>query len=348
MKAIRKLCCVSCIVILFMSGCSTKNTKQGTSAQNASAAQSTSSSTSAVSNSVSSSIVTTNSVSFTAQINKSKLGKPIKASHICADSANIYYISPIDNMIYSVNKSMAVQYPNGNVMQAGSNTGGLQFINETASELLVSNNIIYYTDRADENKIYTIGTNGQNKKKLVDESVHNMILMGNYIYYIDDNNNLKVFDTSKGETYFLQANTRCFDSDGTSIYYGVTNSDGSDTLSSMNVDGTGNRVLSNDSPTSIIVNGGKVFYTNGGDSQILYYITTDGKARARYSDIQAENIQYSGGYIYYANAGDFENLYKILINGSQNTKVVEVPFESSFVVNNGAIYFVPNYLRLQI
>ena len=336
MKAIKIFFYMLLIFILLMSGCNIINTKNALPVQNATKA------VPSTGNSISSIASAANFITGKVQINKGMLGKPLKASCMYVYGMKLYYISPINNRISAINKTTAVQYSNRNSATAGSNIIKLQFINETASELLVSNNIIYYTNRNDKDKIYTIDANGQNKKKLVDESAHNMMLMGSYIYYIDNDNKLKVYDTSLGITYLLHSNIGCFDSDGTNIYCRIMNSDGSNTLNSMNIDGTGNKVLKNDIPLKVVVNNGKVFYTNGEDSQTLYYITTDGKINARYNDIQAGYFQYSSGYIYYSNTGDFENLYKIQINGSHNTKIIDDPFGASFIVDKGIVYFTRN------
>lgn len=336
MKAIRNFFYMLLILILLLSGCNIINTKKASSVQNSTKT------VPSTGNSVSSIAGAANFITGKVQINKGMLGKPLKASYMYVYGMKLYYISPINNRISVINKTMAVQYSNRNNTAAVSNIGKLQFINETASELLVSNNIIYYTNRNDKDKIYTIDTNGQNKKKLVDESAHNMMLMGSYTYYLDNDNKLKVFDTSLKITYLLDSNIGCFDSDGAKIYCRMMNSDGSNTLNSINIDGTGNKILKNDIPLKVVVNNGKVFYSNGGDSQTLYFITTDGKINARYNNIQTGYFQYSSGYIYYSNAGDFENLYKIQINGSHNTKIIDDPFGASFIVDKGIVYFTRN------
>lgn len=329
MKGTRKLFYALCIVMLTITGCSIKTQS------NTDTTQSQPSSASMIPNYVSSKAVVNNSVSSIIQI-KNSIGKPIKASNIFINNINLYYISPINGEITCTNKNAAVKYSNNSIVTI-SNIGKLQFINESPSEMLLSNNIIYYTNREDDNKIYTIGINGQNKKKLVNEPAHNMILMGSYIYYLNGENILKVFDASTGVIYTLQINAICFDSDGTNIYYEALNSDGHYSINSIKIDGSGVQCLNNDSTTDIIVNNGKVFYANEKDGQTLYYTTTDGKTRARFTDIQAGNIKYGGGYIYYTD--DFNNLYKIRLDGSLNTKVINDPFVSSFIVDNGIIYF---------
>lgn len=328
MKSIWKLCCILCLVTLFMTGCGTSSTNQTTSTQTK-----TQSSTNTVKNNSGS---VSGSVFQTALPILSITGTPVKSSGLFVYNSNIYYISPVNNEIVCVSANTAVQYPNNNASTT-SNIGKLQYINELPSEMLYSNNLVYYTNRADNNKIYSLDLKGQNKKKLVDESAHNMIMMGNYIYYINNENKLKIFDSGSGTTYSLQINAICFDSDGTNIYYEASNSDGTYSLDSAKVDGTGVQILSNDSTSSLTVNNGNIFYINGSDGHTLYYMTTDGKTKARFTDIQAGNLQYANGYIYYCD--DFGKLYKIKTDGSSNTQIITDPSMSSFIIDNGTIYY---------
>lgn len=349
------------VLALVMSGCSVLNTQansqQGTSAGTA-ASQSQQPQTSATTNTVSGSNVIAGARA--AGIDQTRIGSPLKGANMVVSNGIVYYINSLQgNKIFFLDTKMArdLTVTNSNTGSTGSGTSntivsgtgtsssGLssthaaQLGDESASEVLVFNNIIYYVNMGDWNKIYTMNTEGTNKMKLVDETARNMELMGDYIYYLNNKDELIAYDTSSQTRYDLQIKAGCFDSDGTKIYYQSIGPGSKYSLYSAGLDGGGALKLSDDAPITLWAQDGELFYTNGWGNEEFYTNTIDGTNRVKLTNDKIENAIYSSGMIYYIDDTNFSMIYKESPDGKSIAKISDVPFVTSMTIDNGTVYF---------
>lgn len=251
-------------------------------------------------------------------------GNPIKSSAFIQNGNFVYYCNWSDgDKIYKMNL-------NG--------TGSQKIGDDASDEMIMSNNLIYYSNVSDDHKLYSINVDGTGRKKILDEKCSNLILIGNIMFYIDFDNNIKVLDTISGKTSTLQIKSRCFDSDGTNIYYENYAVDKL-SFSSAKVDGTNTVKVNDDAPLMIVVQSKDVYYINGSDNDKIYKISSNGTGRIKLNDNSASNLVVDNGYIYYINNSDFQKIYKMKLDGTGNTKVCDASFVKTFNIAGNLAYF---------
>jgi hypothetical protein len=219
-------------------------------------------------------------------------------------------------------------------------TGSKKIVDDSVSELLLSNNIIYYANESDQDKMYTINIDGTGRKKLLDERAYNLDLLGNLIYYIDSNSNIATLNISSGKKISLNLKSRCFDSDGTYIYYEDYSL--KHVLSSVKVDGSNYGRVSEDFPMNIASQSGVAYYINGWDNNKIYKISSDGSSRIKLNDYRSSNLTLDNGWIYYINNSDYDKIYKIKVDGSSSTIVSSESFVKNFNIAGNYIFFDKN------
>jgi hypothetical protein len=267
-------------------------------------------------------------------------GPAIRAAEVAiGKDGNVYYSSAVNDYKLSVLKITDVIDYKSN--KKNTTIAAVRRIgDEAASEIILFNDMIYYTNKADGNRIYSINADGTNKLKLVDEPARNMIMIGNLIYYINAEDSLLVYNISNEKTASLDIKTRIFDSDGDSIYYEIKDSMMNNALGTIKIDGTKMTTLCEHAPTSISVQAGNAYYANGRDKNRIYNIASDGSKKRALNDFQSANLIYSNGVIYYINNSDSGRIYKIQSDGSGSTKVCDNIFVKSFIVDGNTIYFI--------
>ncbi|MBC2578824.1 DUF5050 domain-containing protein [Clostridium sp. DJ247] len=256
-------------------------------------------------------------------VGPSNVGASIKFSSVIQAGNTLYYSNWSDkDKIYKINAD---------------GTGKQKISDDSASELILSNNTIYYSNKSDSYKIYSINTDGTGRKKLLDERTYNLILLGTFIYYIGPNNTIYALDVSNGSKSSLNIQSRCFDSDGTNIYYEDYLMNGS--LSSIQINGTNKTKISDDAPMDIVVQAKVIYYSNAGDGNKLYKVSSDGTNKTKLNDFKSMNLVLDNGWIYYINDSDYDKIYKIKLDGTNNTKVSDESFVKSFSIAGNFIYF---------
>ena len=214
----------------------------------------------------------------------------------------------------------------------GSTAGNTKFINE--GRAAIQGDWIYFSNREDYGKLYTINTDGTGKQQL-DDIVYAFYIniVGDWIYYSGgfyDERKLYTIRTDGTSRQKLSddraENTRVI---GDRIYY----SNGSDygKLYTIRTDGTGRQKLSDDRFASDFdVVDDLIYYSNGSDGDKLYTIRTDGTDRQKLSDDRPFFINVSGDWIYYCNADDGRKLYTIHTDGTGRHKLSD---DTTWVIN---------------
>lgn len=317
-------CLIFTVFIFGLVGCQSPiKSSSNKSAQSATSQNVTENSVQNASNDSNSNAGTNFSAVPGAIVNPGSFSSPIKSSLVFQNGSLLYYANWSDgDKIYKMNLD---------------GTGSQKICDNSASELIIANNIIYYSNESDSGKLYSVNIDGTGNKKLANEKVNNLEILGNLIYYIDSNNTISTLDITNGTKIPLNIKSRCFDSDGTYIYYEDYLSNHA--LSSIKVDGSNYGKVFDDAPIYITSLSGVVYYVNGYDGNKVYKISSDGSSRTKLNDSEASNLTLDGGWIYYINNSDFDKIYKIKIDGSNNTKVSDESFVKYFSVVGNYVFF---------
>lgn len=123
--------------------------------------------------------------------------------------------------------------------------------------------------------------------------------------------------------------------DGNYIYYSPSNSIG---LWRMNMDGSGNTMLTYDTPRYINVYNGYVYYCCLNDNNYIYRICADGTGRSMIVNNAASYLNVKNGFIYFSNDSYGGTLYKINIDGSGKLKINDDKSKFINVVDNNIYY----------
>jgi hypothetical protein len=197
----------------------------------------------------------------------------------------VTHISVIGDWIYYVSQTER------GVIRIRTDGSGRQQLNDDLSSLLaVYGDVIYYSNRDDNNKLYTMRVDGSDRRKLSDDQAFCINVVGNVIYYLASpsfyiGHNLYSMRTDgtertnlsdrfansflSGGTYFAGINVvdniiYCFNR--SSSYWGV--------LFKMNTDGSNGQTIYNAGGSSVNVVGDWIFYYNS--DQNVRMVRTDG------------------------------------------------------------------------
>lgn len=165
---------------------------------------------------------------------------------------------------------------------------------------------IYYRNTQDGNKLYGQKSNGEYKKKLVNDQVDSINVIGYTVYY----RNI---------------------SDGNKIY-------------SVKTDGTGRKKVLDQAVERFVVSGGYIYY-KGADKKI-YKITTQGTEKKVLVSDNVDRFTVISDSIYYTNASQGYKLYKVNIYGEEMKElttmaVLNFDIENDviyFAISNSTVY----------
>ena len=195
-----------------------------------------------------------------------------------SDSRAIY-INVVGNRVYFTNDDYFI---------CTIKTDGSDFItlnNNQSSYIQVVGDDIFYVNGDDDDRVYTIKSDGSGRKKLSDDTdVWSMNVVDGRIYYC-------IGDERQG-------------------YY----------IHSMNTDGSSKQKLCDDDSNSIIVVGDWVYYIHyeTPNNAAIYRIKTDGGSRQKLTDGVGFAFNVVGDWIYYAVLDD--GLHRIKTDGSNRQK----------------------------
>ncbi|MDF2532757.1 MAG: hypothetical protein K0Q65_2338, partial [Clostridia bacterium] len=164
----------------------------------------------------------------------------------------------------------------------------------------VAGDRIYYSNWDDDSTLYSMNTDGSDRKRMNGDNPLYMNVVGDRIYYSGN------LSGSKG------------------IY-------------SVKTDGTDRIKLTDDSPYRMTVADGWVYYNNENDDTKLYAIRTDGSDRHKLTDDSGLSINVVDNRIYYKN-GKENKIYSINTDGSDR-KLLSNDSAEWLVVGDSRIYY---------
>ncbi|MFT9116331.1 MAG: DUF5050 domain-containing protein [Sporolactobacillus sp.] len=231
-------------------------------------------------------------------------------------------------------------------------TGKTKLADDTALDINVVGDWIYYTDMKDTNTtyLYKMRTDGSDRMKLSSKIGLYPNVVGDWIYYIGITDGSSAITLCRmktdGSADTMLANhlgqyinvyngwiyywtEEMYNSSG--IYYD---------LCKMKTDGTGKTVLATGkAATAFNVSGDWLYYIDfftTDPDQPIYRMRTDGTGKTKLNDDAVENFNVQGGWIYYlaSNTDQGNILYKMRPDGSDRTQLAA---DSDSTVSSGML-----------
>ncbi|MCL1851567.1 MAG: DUF5050 domain-containing protein [Peptococcaceae bacterium] len=200
---------------------------------------------------------------------------------------------------------------------------------------------VYYFNQDDSKYgLWTMGSNGDNKKRLIDESAFYINVVGDWIYYfgVDSINSIKTDGSHIYKVVDAYVSNLIVVDDW--IYFSVS----SDGIYSLRPDGTGMVKLYEYSlfdygEREINIDNGRIYFDAMSG---VHSMKTDGSDLIKLSDDPVSCLTVSDGRIYYLNLDDAQKIYSMKIDGSDRKKVCdELPYQIN--VADGKIYYINRY-----
>lgn len=205
------------------------------------------------------------------------------------------------------------------------------------------NNLIYYSNYKDNNRLYRMNMDGSNRKKLSDDSAVDISVVGGRIYYVSFPEkglySVKTDGTDKRTLYTGQAGA--LNVTGGRIYY--CDVDDGYRLYSMKTDGTNRKKLSDDWIHELLVEGDRIYYTIYNESRHIYTMKTDGTGRKKLNNDDALCLQLGNGRLYYfVVEGGERGIYSIKTDGTDRRTHLVKHVQAMHVCGDD-IYYIDFY-----
>ncbi|MCD8180947.1 MAG: DUF5050 domain-containing protein [Firmicutes bacterium] len=185
---------------------------------------------------------------------------------------------------------------------------------------------VYYASDSDYQRLYSVGINGKNRKKLSDRSVYGLEMYGGSVYYLSaDESFLYRADNESGEECVIAAavNTLGTDADGW-LYYqeldGAARESGA--VFRLNLDSGETERLTAASVRYPLLYGDYIYFNIDGSNN-MFAVTTDGAASYEISigdtstvKLYTFNCRFFGGYILVENGVWYGSIVRMNLDGS--------------------------------
>lgn len=206
-----------------------------------------------------------------------------------------------------------------------------------ASFVVLSEELAYYRNTQDGNKLYKSKLNSELKVKLSDDQVSDLNLIGNKLYYRNDSDGGKIYSikidgTTRG--LVLDEAVESFVVSGQYIFF---KSPTDNKIYRTNIEGKEKKLITDDFVDKFIVKGNNLYYINTSSDGFIFRISSDGDDRMAITSEKAVNLAYEKERIYYVSAAD-SRIYSIGMNGEAIKKVADYSVVA-INVNNGIIYY---------
>ncbi|MCY6355153.1 DUF5050 domain-containing protein [Clostridium sp. ZS2-4] len=178
---------------------------------------------------------------------------------------------------------------------------------------------IYYCNLLDYGKLYKIRIDGTGRTKLCNDLAEEIIVENQWIYYANAAEDYKLYKIKNDGTNRTKLNNDySANANLANGFIYYTNCSDNFRVYRIKADGTGRTALNNDKSGFLNVVDGWIYYENLSDSSKIYRITTSGTNRAKVSDQSGSFLNAADGWIYYTNLNNNNSLYKMKIDGTSN------------------------------
>ncbi len=242
-----------------------------------------------------------------------------------ADSVNILDATTAASLEEETTAGLEILYGQitvtGDSIVGNAVTGTSQYGN-TAGNLInsgivcESGNKIFYYNKSDNKKLYVMNSDGSGKAPIGNvQGAMELNVMGDYVYYQAGGiYRVKIKDGTV-ETLIASDCHNMVVTNSAIIYTKTDN--GVNKVFKMNLDGSGEVVLSENLASGLNVYEDKVYYINGSDSGRIYSMNLDGSDDSVF--LSSKNVQellVDSGWVYYvSNSSDGNHIYCISADG---------------------------------
>ena len=166
---------------------------------------------------------------------------------------------------------------------------------------------IYYSSKS-EGKMYKEKKDGSEKTAVTNDSASDINVAGDWIYYKNNSDGGRIYKIKAdgtGRTRLNDVNSNSINVSGEWIYYYAGGIIEGFKLYKMKLDGTGITKLSEDRiplNSSFCVEGEWIYYTTGSTlSGSIYKMKTDGTGKTKINEDKSAYINIAGDWIYFSN-----------------------------------------------
>ncbi len=170
------------------------------------------------------------------------------------------------------------------------------------SNLIVQNDMIYFTNPDEQGMLYSMTTDGTNAKKLSDKKVFRIIVEGEWIYYIAALVNEQTYETA----YELRK---------------------------IKTNGTGDVSLDPEAGYNLLIDHDWLYYTVASENNRLYRIKTNGQGRIKLSDDNITMLNLANEKLYYTTTPGYY-LKVCELDGSGSTQLIDETASGIFIVGD--------------
>ena len=187
--------------------------------------------------------------------------------------------------------------------------------------IAVNSDWLYFRNHNDRGKLYKAPKNESISYKICDDVVIYINSYKNFIIYVNSNDYCMYSIQSDGNNKRKICNDICkmFVVVGNWIFY-VNESDCC-CLYKISIDGSRRQKLNSDSSNFMNIIDNWVYYRNDSDNCKIYKASIDGKKRLKIDDDYCNCLIAEHGWIYFRNTSDGDKLYKLRLDGSGKQKI---------------------------
>lgn len=216
------------------------------------------------------------------------------------------------------------------------------------------NNLIYFSNPLDKNRLYTMNPDGSDIKKVLSVPVKYINTAGDYVYYYydDSDENDKFMGVggrtsgiyrykigTQNETFCIE---RCISGPliliDNNLYYAHYDKKTEMTLYRSELSGNDIKMVSTEVINPNCVINGNIYYPDNNNYLYLNKYDVKTEHTSLYSDTRMYNPVYEGGYIYYISVDDNYSLYKYEYGTGNLTKLTKDRVDAFNVYKNVIFY----------
>lgn len=218
-----------------------------------------------------------------------------------------------------------------------------------------ADNVIYFANPNDHNKLYKMNANLSKIKKVYNDKVSYINAAGNYIFYTRRNDKFKKSDnallslsttglfritkngTDLSRLYEDPTQVACLY--GNHVYYQHYDHKKGLELYSAKIDGSKNKLLKREAISPYSVSGNTIYYSGWAKEHNIHSMDISGANDKVIYNGNCTSVIKSGDYIYFLNMNQNYNLCRIGLDGGSAETIVQYKLATYNITNDGNIIF---------
>lgn len=220
------------------------------------------------------------------------------------------------------------------------------FADYSANNIALINDILYFSNGAENNSLCSINIEDKNYTKINTHSINNLTNYEDKLLYTNksSNNSLYIFDTTTSKVdqvtsdsvgYFIVNN-------GYIIYQNLTDNS---KIYSINIDGTERQKLTDYTANSFMSYDGELLFFNSSDNNSLYSINPSTLNCKRLCIMNGSQLQNINNSLYFVNKDDFNYLYSLNVDLDEGTVKYSIEIKENinkYYATSTGIFYEPS------